>query len=165
MIFKIQDLFNELYHSINKYSFKLYLILIASTLAIAITISHFTFAHAAIDPRHKKETNFCAEAALGTCMCCSYALAPIFELPLSLFYSIRKKLNPPGKTFILIVDAEKGTVTKKGGLSYFDWGYKSTAVVGNKVVMGPGDNRGNSILIIDTVKETVIEKSGDPKYW
>jgi len=64
-----------------------------------------------------------------------------------------------GGNSILIVDAEKGTATEKGGLSKVGWGDGSIAVVGNKVVMGPGMGC-NSILIVDAEKGTVTEVGG-----
>jgi len=65
---------------------------------------------------------------------------------------------------LLIVDADTGKITKER-VPKAGWGFGSTAVVGNKVVMGRGGeyyDRSNaaSILIIDTEKGTVTEKGG-----
>lgn len=63
---------------------------------------------------------------------------------------------------ILIVDTKTDTVKeiKKdiGGnsLNLANWGFESTAVIENKIVMGPGNN-GGSILIVDTRNDTVKE--------
>ena len=39
---------------------------------------------------------------------------------------------------ILIADIAKGIVSEKSGLPAACWGYESTVVVGNKVIMGRG---------------------------
>jgi len=58
-----------------------------------------------------------------------------------------------------IIDTATNTVSEISTISTANWGSDSTAVVGNKVVMGPGTS-GNSILIIDTTTDTVMEKDG-----
>ena len=79
----------------------------------------------------------------------SYFTLPVLIIAITLlvFSSCKKGSST------LIIEPTKGIVTEKGGLSKAEWGVSSTAVIGNKVVMGSG-SKSNSILIIDTENDT-----------
>ena len=63
------------------------------------------------------------------------------------------------KNSILILDMTNLKVTQKTTRPMVPWGKYCTAVAGNKLVMGPGE-QGNSILIVNPEAKTVTKKKG-----